>query len=279
MTNTFNIDPKALDDLFPSESDAATTPQNTDAQLTPAAPQVAATPVPEEVYLKSSSGTVYKTREAAEQGVAQKDALIEQWRQEKILQTGFDPVTKKPVRFTQPQERQSYQENPNKYTDDLKAATTPEQLANVQTQFIMDALAPMQPAIAAATRNQALTRIEAEVPGFNTFYHSTAYSTTLDAVPSLKEAVEAAEADVRFHNRLPELYKVVHLVSQGIQLPELLKQAKPATQPLTPQRPTNIPSTPTPTETTNLGPVLSSSEARKRFIEAFEKANTGALNW
>lgn len=279
MTENFNLDPNAIAELFPSDAAAepTTAPTNTDTQLTPAAVQPATpvAPVADARYVAT-----YKTREAAEQGIAQKDALIEQMRQRIQLATGIDPISQRPVQaLADNRASENYQQNKQRYVDDLKNANTPESLFDVQTKFVLDALAPIAPAITAATREQALNRTEQEAPGFRQFYGSDQYRSTLEKVPDLKEAIEAAEADIKFHQRLPGLYKVAQLVSQGIQLPELLKQVKPAAQQSTPQRPTNTGTTATPPEATNSAPGLSSSQGRKAIIEQFEKLNTGTLNW
>lgn len=279
MTDTFQIDPNALAELFPADATQATTPEVVpDAQLTPAAVQPVVPSVQDEVFVKAASGTVYKTREAAEQGIAQKDALIEQMRQRIQLATGIDPISQRPVQVLADNRGDSYQTNKQKYVDDLKKASTPEELVDVQTKFMLDALAPIAPAITAATRAQAINRTEQDIPGFRAFYGSAQYKETLEKVPDLRDAIDAAEADLKFHDRLPGLYKVAQLVSQGIQLPELLK-AKPTQQSTTPQRPTNTGSTSAPPETTTSAPGLNSSAGRKAIIESFEKANTGVLNW
>lgn len=270
------LDPNVLAELFPTDQGTATTPQeNSDAQPTQSGDaQTPPTPaVPDERYV----GT-YKTREAAEQGIAQKDALIEQMRQRIQLATGIDPISQRRVEALS-DNRQNYLQDKKRYGNDLRKATTDDQLADIQSQFVMDVISPLAPAITAVTREAAISRTDQEVPGFRQFYGSRDYQTTLDRVPDLKEAIEAAEADIKFHQRLPGLYKVAQLVSQGIQLPELLK-AKPNQQTNSPQRTANVSTTPTPPEATTSAPGLNSSSGRQAIIDAFEKANVGkTLPW
>jgi hypothetical protein len=275
MSEAFAISQNALDELFPA--DPAPAPQAPvtppvvaeSVPVTPQAPPIA----PNEPYLKASTGTVYNTREAAEQGIAQKDAVIEQLRQRIALATGIDPLSERPVAAVGPQGNKNYMTDPDSYTDALKGAHNPRELADVQSKFVMDVFQPLAPAITSVSREQAFSKVKAEIPEFSNFYGSTDYKATLDTVPDLKEAIETAEGDIRYHTRLPQLLKVAYLVNQGRKLPELLKQVQPATPNPTPVRPTNVPSTSVPPEpiVTSGTSVFTDSSARKAYIAEFEK--------
>lgn len=261
----FSIDPNALGDLFPAEPTQPTTAPTLETQQ-PVVPPQATTPPTGDPYV----GT-YKTREAAEQGIAQKDALIEELRTRYSLATGVDPISKRPLSAIQPQADGNYQNNKRKYVEDLRNAKTDDDLVDVQTKFVMDTFAPIAPAIIAATKAQAIDKANQETPEFRAFYGSQAYKDTLEKVPDLREAIEAAEGDIKFHARLPGLYRVAYLAGQGIQLPELLRKAQPSGQNNPTPRPTAQPTTTTPTETTPTQPGLNSPSGRKAIIEAFEK--------
>ncbi len=266
--------PAALDDatfdaLFPADGVSRVTPapQVQSQGTPPAAPQTpiatatqtpAATPT-DDVFLKGER-SLYKTKEAALEGLNQKDALIEQLRQRYSLTTGIDPITGQPVGQAALQSPQQidYQQNPNQYLDDLYKAAKEggaEGYRNVQAKFILDLLKPIAPILQNTVRQQAVKQVTSEIAGFDTFVGTPAFGRALDANPQLKDAISTAESDFRFQSQLPGLYKTAYLVAQGMQLPEILqaqtvpRQAQTQTQ--TPHaRPTVTPSTPSaPTQT------------------------------
>lgn len=276
-----SLDAQTLDTLFPAEpaSTVATTTSTT--PVTPSAP-VATTPPtvnPDEPFLRGSE-SVYKTREAAQRGLDEKDALIKQLRQSYSLATGVDPITKQPLNAIAPQGNESYVLNPKRYVDDLQKAKSPEELAKVQQKFVFDTFQPIAPAISSMTKNAAIKQVADALPEFNTFYGSTEYKATLDANPDLREAVEMAESDIAFHPRLAGLLKLTYLTNKGMQLPELLKKAA-APQTQTPTRTPLTPSTPAPTEytTSNESPSLQTSAGRKAIIEQYEKSGQATKLW
>jgi hypothetical protein len=274
-----SLDSKTMDELFPAEPSAppqAASPESQPPEQPPAQP--AATP--DEPFIKGSR-TVYKTREAAVEGLNSKDTLIEELRQRYSLATGIDPITRQPVGNQTPQASDNYDLNPKKYLADLQAATKAEDLAQVQKKFLWDSLQPIAPVIMQATKANAIQRLKAEVPDFETFHNSAEYQTTLERTPSLKEAIETAEGDIRFTSRLDDLYKTAYLVHQGIQLPELLKRQSSTTQPPA-TRPTNTPTTLAPDPNgirTTSAADLQSREGRKSIIEQFEKSGRDKLPW
>ena len=264
---------QSLDELFSAEPVTAppqAAPTEPPPTTAPASPTPAAA---EEAFLKGAA-SVYKTREAAVEGVNSKDALIEQLRTQYRLATGHDPITRAPINEVV---EDNFATNPEVYYKALSAAKTPTDLVAVQQRFILDTLRPVIPAIATATRAQATRQLESELPEFNAFYNSPEYKKVLEAVPMIKEAIEMAESDIKLHPKLGELYKTAFLVSKGIQLPELLKQNS-APNP-TAGRPTATPSMTTmpTTTTTSQAATLRTAEGRKAIISNFENKYKGNL--
>jgi hypothetical protein len=269
-----SLDNRTLDELFPAEpvTTVATIAASNPGNVTPSAVPVTTPATTDEPFLKGSE-SVYKTREAAQRGLDEKDSLIKQLRQSYSLATGVDPITKQPINAIAPQGNESYVLNPKKYVDDLQSAKSPEQLAKVQQKFVFDTFQPIAPAISSMTKNAAIKQVADNIPDFGNFYGSQDYKATLDANPDLKEAVEMAESDISYHPRLAGLLKLTYLTNKGMQLPELLKRATtPQTQTTT--RTTVTPSTTAPAEytTSNEAPSLENSAGRKAIIDRFEKS-------
>lgn len=277
-----SLDAQTLDQLFPAEPATAVA---TTAAVVPAtnatttAPPATQTPVSDEPFLKGND-SIYKTREAAQRGLDEKDALIKQLRQSYSLATGVDPITKQPINAIAPQGNASYVLNPKQYVADLQDAKSPEQLAKVQQKFVFDTFQPIAPAISSMTKNAAIKQVSDALPDFNTFYGSAEYKSTLEANPDLREAVEMAESDIAFHPRLAGLLKLTYLTNKGMQLPELLKKAA-APQTTAPPRQTLTPSTSAPTDytTSNEAPSLGSKAGRQAIIDQFEKSGQATKLW
>lgn len=252
------LDDATFDSLFPSDGVAAK-PQASQTQVqgtqqiqtqqtqTQTATQTQATA--DEPFLKGTN-SVYKTKDAALEGINQKDSLIDQLRQRYILTTGVDPITGSPVGITtQTPVEVDYSTNPSQYLEDLHAAAKsgdPAKYAAVQQKFQMDNLKPVMPVIQATVKQQAVQSVTKEIPEFDKFYGSAAYNKALESVDILRDAIVQAESDTKLSSQLPKLYKVAYLVSQGVQLPELLKanqtqqtqQTQTQTQTRTTARPT-----------------------------------------
>lgn len=281
------LDEATFDSLFPSDSPplvsqpaasaqptapASGTPQ-TPAQ-TPATPQTPSAQ-PNAPFLKAAT-SVYNTPEAAIDGINQKDALIEQLRQRYALTTGIDPITGQPI-VAQPQAQPAnYQQDRSKYLDDLYEAAKkggPDAYVDVQTKFMMDTFAPVLPLLQRAAKEQAIEEVAKEIKEVGAFIGTPVYQKTLEANPELKNAITAAESDLRWHSRLPGLYKIAYLSGQGLQLPEILKaQAASQPQPQNPPpqpRPTLQPSTPSLPHTT-ARPSLGTAEGRRAIIQDAE---------
>ena len=264
------LDSATLNELFPAEPATVTAAVSTPVP-TPV-PQVTQTPAQSDEPFLRGNESVYKTREAAQRGLDEKDALIKQLRQSYSLATGVDPITKQPLNAIAPQGNESYVLNPKKYVADLQDAKSPEQLAKVQQKFVFDTFQPIAPAISSMTKNAAIKQVADALPDFGSFYGGADYKATLDANPDLKEAVEMAESDIAFHPRLAGLLKLTYLTNKGLQLPELLKKAS-TPQPQTPTRTAMTPSTSAPSEytTSNEAPSLTTKAGRQSIIDSFEK--------
>jgi hypothetical protein len=252
----FTLDNATFDSLFPADSPVVvaqvTTPSVQGSTPPPPPPQTSAQPqTPSAPYLKGAK-SIYNTPEAAVQGIDQKDALIDQLRQRYALTTGIDPITGQPVNgVAAPQKSDSYYQNPEKYLEDLYQAASkggPQAYRDVQGKFIMDALSPMQPYLQRAARDQALDALSTQIPDSRAYIGSPQYQVALDANPELKNAIVAAETDMKWHSRLTDLYRVAYYTGKGMQLPEILKTATPSQQPTTqtPVRPTMQSTTPNP---------------------------------
>jgi hypothetical protein len=240
-----------FDSLFPAESAAQTaTPQVSQTQQ-----QVQATPVAQvppntstpqtqaqEFFLKGAQ-SVYKTPEAAVEGLNAKDALIEQLRQRYALTTGIDPITGQAVvqnhQVIQQQQQPDYSQNAQLYVQDLTkaaASNNPEAYRDVQVKLLLDTFKPLQPVIQNAAREQANQQFVSQVPAAKEFVGSPVYQRALDASPELKEAIAICEREPSQAARLPGLYKLAHLAAQGIQAPDLLRAQQTVQQTQVPQQ-------------------------------------------
>jgi hypothetical protein len=227
------LDDATFDSLFPAEpAQKVVAPvqqvqpkQETQQTQQTQTNQTATQATESEPFIKGDK-SVYKTADAAREGINQKDALIEQLRQRYALTTGIDPITGQPVGQAQQQFNDDYTQNPNKYLDDLYSAAKqggPQAYTQVQQKLIMDTLKPFAPALNSLAKAQALESVSHENAEAAKFVTTPAFQKTMDANPDLASAIATAESDYRFHSRLPGLYKLAHLAGQGMQLPELLK--------------------------------------------------------
>ena len=248
------LDDAAFDSLFPAEGSTTVLAPQSDPNIPPTVSTTNLTPVEQpqsapvsestassnEPFLKGEK-SVYKTMDAAVQGINQKDAIIDQLRQRYALSTGIDPITGQPV-GSQSSVVPDYNRNPQKYMADLYEASqnSPEAYVGVQQKFLMDSLAPLQPLMQRTAREQAKETLKADFPEAPAYIGTPAYQKALDTNPTLKEAINGAENDYRFHSRLPELYRLAYLTGQGLQLPELLQAAKSQPQSTTQNSTTTV---------------------------------------
>jgi hypothetical protein len=230
------LDDAAFDALFPADgvSNAPAAPQvqqtETPAVPTQVAPPVVQTQTPEDVFIKGDK-TVYKTREAAIEGLNNKDSLIDTLRQRYALATGIDPITGQPMQASAPQVapvQVNYSENPEQYMNDLIKAGElgPKAIAQVQQKFIRDTVG--QNVVQAANdiaRTKAINTVNADIKDFGTFIGTDGYNKALDVVPELKNAIATAESDAQFSGQLPGLYKAAYLIGKGLQVPQAIAAA------------------------------------------------------
>ncbi len=253
----------ALDELFPNPETFGGADNGTSV-----APPVQ--PKADEFFVKT-----YKTKEATEKGIEEKDALIAQMRNELREIKGADPITKKPVDTPPPV---NYAQDRKRYFRDIvdavrKATETgdEEAYAQVQQQFLFDQLGPAVPLFLENARTNAVNRVEETTPGIKEFLRSEDFARVKQTFPGLAEAIQNAENDFRFVASLPEMYQVAYLSSQGLKVPELLRSATSSTANApgaTPQpRPTLTNSTPAPPQAA-AGVDLSTAEGRKAYIDA-----------
>jgi hypothetical protein len=277
------LDDATFDSLFPADGPAPsvapapqvqTQPQPNVAPSTPNPASVAQPqPQPDQYFLKGRT-SVYKTAEEAQRGVDEKDAVIEQMRQRYALVTGIDPLTGKPLGAVAAPQDNNYQTNPNQYLNDLVEAAKsgqPQAYTSVQTKFINDTLAPIAPLVERAAKEQALEAVAREYPEAPKFIGTQPYQRALQANPELKEAITVAEHDLRFHSRLPGLYKLAFLTGQGLQLPDILKANTPSNpNPPAPTRPTTANPSTIPAPTAGKAPSLKTIDGIRATIAEME---------
>jgi hypothetical protein len=269
-------------------------------ELQPAQPQVVNSPTtpqqPQAPFLKAGD-TIYNTAEDAAAGVSHKDSVIAKYRNF-LSSNGLDPnaVLKddfqvqprpqvqpqpEPVKNTSPYKHYN---NPN-FFDEVAAAATAkdrQKYTELMGQFTQEAiqanLEPWRATLAETNRNRAIRQASAEVPKFNEFIEGPGYKKVLDSFPLYKEMVQIGENDPIAAQRLPEVYRSMYLIHQGMNQ----AQAQPVTNatPITPtvrSQPTLQPSALTPPapststqgwqEASWQGNKPSGNEARKQLIQ------------
>jgi len=263
----------SLDDLFPPEG-PDTSPQ---AQAEPAAPspepQAQPVPVEEEFFLKTPTGTVYKTKEDAIKGIAHKDTLIAEYNRNKPVATPT-PTPAGPINYAQ---------DPNKFWDDMADAQTKgDKLAFARTlqQFMSDNFAPYVPAVQYGVVQKAFETVSNELPDFRTFHASEDYKNSVEASPVLKQAIEMAENNVQASGQLPELYKLAYMLNLGRKSAEVARTAQAPVREPQAVRPTTTPGTMSREPIANAGaPDITTSEGRKAIIERAKQAGLMDQTW
>jgi hypothetical protein len=274
----------ALDDLFPPEgahfepTTAPAEPQATEPQAQPVET------LPDEYFLKTPTGTVYKTQEDAARGVAQKDDLIATLRERYKKDYGIDPL-KEDGTVQQPPPRQP---EPPQNVDLWKkleaAAKTGDTTAwnNTMETWLQAKLeAQLQPYIPIVQQG-AVARAQEEaasrIPGFREFRNSPDFEIAASKLPIVKQAIEMSEQNIQAAGQLPQLYELVYLVNQGLKAAEIARTGAHTPNPAPTARPTQTPSTMTPPPPAGT-PDLRTHEGRKNLIEAAERRGIGNANW
>ena len=279
MSNAPGADLSFSDLFSPEETVYLETPAQPATETLPAVPAVqpAVTP-PAEPYVYT-----YKSREEAETGIAQKDAIIEKLRQEAIQRTGIDPVTNQPVvRPQTPAEPHSYLRDPKSlYVDlgNLHASGDQEgwtrKLGEFVGEYVGQVLAPAAPLVLDSAKDRAIRGLEEKVPEFRKFLSSSEYKETLEDLPKLKMAIGIAESNLEAAPQLPEFYRLAYFAAQG----RNASKPQPA-QPVVAQPRTTVPTTtvtpPNPADVQK-APDMNTSEGRKAFMESFKQRGLDKL--
>jgi hypothetical protein len=155
----------------------------------------------------------------------------------------------------------------------------PSAYYNAQAKLVQDLLAPLAPTIAEVARDRAVQAASTDIKDIGTFLQSDEYRNTLQATPSLQNAIQTAESDMRMYNQLPELYRLAYWTSQGRRLPDLLKAAQqpqptqaPQARPLT-QPQTSVPPAPAPRAD------LTTPQGRKALQAQLESQGIDKFTW
>lgn len=270
MTNE-ELESLSLDDVF-GNPDLSPNDPNHPQPVTPTEP-VAPPTQTVEPFLRTASGTVYKSAADAAQGVQHKDELIARLRQEAIERTGIDPVTGQPVNRKQDPPK-SYTQDSKKFIEDLAnaaKANDSDAYAKVQAQFIQDVLSPWAPALTTLARTQAVESVSQSIPEFRQFMGSDHYKETVEQFPLLKDAIAQSEGNPSASAQLSQLYQMTFALAS--KKPEVVRAAaQPIPRPTVSS--TSLPSVPQSGSTA--APDMGTIEGRKALIEQQERA--GVLN-
>lgn len=216
-----------LDQLFPDPNGDGQQPAPT-----VAVPQQT---LQEQFFLKTPTGTVYKTASDAIDGISHKDNLIAKLRADSIARSGYDPLTGKQVRQPEPAPASApasnqpvvYSQSPKNYWDDIVTAAQKgdyESYARIQSQLVdekvNERLGPYAPLIATVAKQSAVEQVSSSYPGFRNFYGSEQYNKALEALPLVKDAIQAAESNPQMAAQLGQLYTTTYLAAQGLRLSE-----------------------------------------------------------
>lgn len=213
-------------------------------------------------FLKTSTGTVYKSADDAVKGIEHKDALIAQLRQEATARTGVDPIKNKP----NAEVTETYLENPKKYFEDIRKAQNEQEVLAVQGRYIQEQLAPYAPLIAGMAKSRAVEEVSTEVPEIKSFLSSTEYHDTLERYPLLKNSIQIAENNPSASGDLAQLYRMAHSSSTGMNLSKIVqtnsREAVAETRPTVSSTTTLAPGT-----QRAVPPSMDTSQGRKSIIE------------
>lgn len=246
------------DSLFPNpELQSASQPQVVNPGTTPQ-PQTPSN----EPFLKAGE-TVYKTAEDAVQGTVHKDQLIAKYRNY-LSEQGIDPNTmQKVAQQSTPQAEPArpsqfkYYGNPNFFEEVAQAAQSRDKVKYEQLlaqhareaaqSAFQEIIDPWRPTLAETNRSRAIRQASTEVPDFQKFIEGPGYKKVLDTFPLYKEMIQIGENDPVAAQRLPEVYKSVYLIYQGMNQGQVqsVTNATPST-PTVRSQPTLQPSSLTP---------------------------------
>lgn len=223
------------------------------------------------------TGTLYKTREEAIRGYAEKDRYIAQ-QKAKIAELEAK-VT--PAQPTAPQP--SFEDD--FYDKMANAAQKGDKKAYVQAfaDLSRAVLQPYAPLLSEVAREKAIRTAEARTPGIREFMGSETFNQVTERIPLLKQAIDQLQNDpMAAQAQLDQLLELAKLASDGLKAPDLAVQAaqQAAARAQTPARPTLTSTTPTPTPQQGIparsyNELLQTSEGRKQIREEFERRGVG----
>lgn len=198
-------------------------------------------------FLHSTDGSVvYKTAEDAIKGLDHKNSEIAKYRNF-LKDNGIDPNTMqtvtKPQVQSQPEpstnSQYKYYGNPNFYDEVAAAATNRDRIKYTQlmTDFTKEAIAaqvdPWRPTLAETNRFKAIRQVSSEIPDFQKFIEGPGAKQVVDTFPLYKEMLQIGENDPVAAQRLPEVYKQMYTIYQGMNI-QTQSQAQSTTTTNTP---------------------------------------------
>jgi hypothetical protein len=222
----------------------------------------------------------YRTKEATESAIQEKDRLINDLRGKVIALAGVDPLKARREGVSQEQPPSSYLNDPDRYAKDLTDAATGKQYrqyleaqARLIDEVVQSRYGHLLPVMEKVGRQEAIESVVSENPSFKSFYNSEDYQKVLDTRPTLKRAIQAAESNPQFQSDLPELYKLTWDTSLAAKTPELLKSGQSTTQTVqTPRMPMSSGrlAPPVSAQGTPAKPTLNTSAGRKALMQELE---------
>jgi len=287
----------AWDDMFPPEAPAGP-PQAGPVVQPQSAPQ-AQPQTPSQPFLRAGD-TVYETPDAAVQGTIHKDQYIARVRTF-LKDNGIDPNRLERVQAQEPQAPQPTPQTPTngfeyygqgqKYFDALAKAASANDRAKyeeIQRAYNREAfnanMAPWGSLVAEMARQRAIRQVSAEIPDFQKFAESPEFRQAQERIPLLKELSTIGESDPNAAQRLPEVYKTIYLIYQGLNRQSVgspAPQGPPvSTTPTVRPTPTMSQSTltpPSPAPDTRNWTV--DRDARKQLIRDGEARGINGANW
>jgi hypothetical protein len=290
-----------FDDLFPNPE---VTPQQSQVATSETPSQQTPQATENQPFLKAGN-SVYLTAEEAAKGIEHKDALVTRYR-DFLAQQGFDPNELRPKAAPQVQPQVVDNFDSGKLFDELASAAQRGDKAaygriqesyqrKIAQDVVQNVLAPYAPLMAETARQRAIREVSAEIPDFPNFIGSEAFRRVSDSIPIYKDMLQLGENNPEASKRLPEVYKSMYLVNQGLtrQAQVSQPQAQQVTAPPVQNTPTGrpqqslTPSTLTPPNQSAIDTRnwsyndarYADSNARKQLIKDSESKGLDKMDW